>query len=99
MNAPIATTAGRTLPTRLLRSALAALVLLAAWLGVPLSASAHAQLVSTSPQGGSLLDAELRSKGLLKSFNEDRDELISMRASLTTETDAIRRVISSARAR
>ena len=56
MNAPIATTAGRTLPTRLLRSALAALVLLVAWLGVPLSASAHAQLVSTSPQGGSLLD-------------------------------------------
>lgn len=37
-----------------------------------------------------LLDAELRSKGLLKSFNEDRDELISMRASLKTETDGIR---------
>lgn len=37
-----------------------------------------------------LLDAELRSKGLLKSFNEDRDELISMRASLKTETDTIR---------
>jgi copper transport protein len=45
------------LTLRLLRGALAALVLLVAWLGVPLAASAHAQLVSTSPQSGSLLDA------------------------------------------
>jgi hypothetical protein len=38
-----------------------------------------------------LLDAELRSKGLLASFNGDRDELIDMRASLRTETDGIRK--------
>ncbi|HET9494434.1 MAG TPA: CopD family protein [Chloroflexia bacterium] len=41
---------------RIARAGLAALILLAAWLAVPLDASAHAKLVSTSPQAGTLLD-------------------------------------------
>jgi copper transport protein len=44
------------LSVRLVRGALAALVLLVAWLGTPLGASAHAKLVSTSPKAGTLLD-------------------------------------------
>jgi copper transport protein len=54
--APNRSTTTRSLPARLIRSALAALVLLVAWLGVPLAALAHSQLVSSSPEGGSLLD-------------------------------------------
>lgn len=42
-----------------------------------------------------LLDAELRSKALIDSFNGDRDELRDMRASLRTETEAIRKRLAA----
>lgn len=54
-------------------------------------ADAHRRLERISAQvDPQLLDAELRSKGLLASFRGDREDMIDMRATLRTEAEGVR---------